>query len=411
MNIVVAERGATERELDLEIPGSDLSTLVETKIENYRKKISLQGFRPGKLPRDVVRKRFGASIRAEALEELVDTSVRKALTEKKLLPAGPGQVADLQAPEDGGDVKVKFLFEVDPVLDLKDYKGLGVSVPPVSVVQADVDQRIEQIRQQTARIQKPERPSRTGDLVTARYLKILVDGVEKPLPSPVFQAELGKGIPGVDAALTGVDVGQNLSIDFDFPADYQDAEQAGRKARYEVVVEGVYERIVPEATDEWAKLLGPFENFDEFQARVRKDIEEAALRETRQKARDEAIDVVLTRNPFPVPKARVEGFVEWQRDRMVRQGAQDVPELPELVAAIGSEAERQIRRQRAVEWIAEKEEIKATTTEVDARIHELAEQAGISAEEAREELRKSGRLLEIRESIRMEKTLDWLLEG
>jgi trigger factor len=106
----------------------------------------------------------------------------------------------------------------------------------------------------------------------------------------------------------------------------------------------------------------------------------------------------------------VESFVEWQRERMVRQGAQ-VPELPDLVAAIGSEAERQIRRQRAVEWIAEKEEIKATTTEVDARIRELAEQAGISSEDAREELRKSGRLLEVRESIRMEKTLDWLLEA
>ena len=176
-------------------------------------------------------------------------------------------------------------------------------------------------------------------------------------------------------------------------------------------MEGVYERIVPEATDEWAKLLGHFENFAEFQERVRKDIEEAAHRETRQKARDEAVDVVLTRNPFPVPKARVEGFVEWQRDRMIRQGAQQVPELSDLVAAVGSEAERQIRRQRAVEWIAEKEEIKATTEEVDARIREMADQAGISAEDAREELRKSGRLMEVRESIRMEKTLDWLLEA
>ena len=212
MSIVLAERGATEREMDLEIPGSDLDTLVEGKIETYRKKISLQGFRPGKLPKDVVRKRFGASIRAEAIEELVDTSVRKALTDRKLLPAGPGRVQDLQAPE-GGDLKIKFVFEVDPVIEIKDYKGIGVRVPETSVAQADVDQRIEQIRLQTARIQKPERPSRTGDLITARYLKVLVDGVEKPASSPVFQAELGKGIPAVDQALTGVEVGQNLSID------------------------------------------------------------------------------------------------------------------------------------------------------------------------------------------------------
>jgi len=346
VNIVVAERSVTERELDLEIPGSDLSTLVEDKIETYRKKINLQGFRPGKLPKDVVRKRFGASIRAEAIEELVDASVRKALSERKLLPAGPGSVSDLQAPE-GGDVKIKFLFEVDPVLELKDYKGLGVKVPAVSVTRADVDQRVEQIRLQTARIQKPERPSRTGDLVTARYLKVLVDGVEKPASSPVFQAELGKGIPAVDKALTGVDVGQNLSIDFEFPPDHPEAEQAGKKARYEVVVEGVYERILPEPTDEWASLLGPFKTFAEFQERVRSDLVEGADREARQKARDEAVDIVLTRNPFAVPRARVEAFVEWQRDRLVRQGAQ-VPPLPELLRSLGTEAERQIRRQRAV---------------------------------------------------------------
>jgi len=158
VNIVLAERGATEREMDLEIPGSDLDTLVEGKIESYRKKITLQGFRPGKLPKDVVRKRFGASIRAEAIEELVDVSVRKALTDRKLLPAGPGKVKDLQAPE-GGDLKIKFVFEVDPDIEIKDYKGIGVRVPETTVAQADVDQRIEQIRQQTSRIQKPDRPS------------------------------------------------------------------------------------------------------------------------------------------------------------------------------------------------------------------------------------------------------------
>ena len=410
MNIVVAERGATERELELQIPGSELSTLVETKIESYRKKISLQGFRPGKLPKDVVRKRFGASIRSEAIEELVEKSVRGALTEKKLLPAGPGNISELEAPE-GGDIKLKFQFEVDPAIELKDYQGLGITVEKRGVTAADVDQRIEQIRQQTARVQKPERPSQTGDLVMARYLKVLVDGVETPAPVPVFQAEIGKGIPAVDAALTGVLPGQNLSIDFQFPADYAEAEQAGKAARYEVAVEGVYERIIPEVNDEWAKLLGPFQNVQEFRERVEKDLQEAADRDSVQKARDEAIDIVLRRNPFAVPKARVEGFVEWQRERMTRQGI-PAGEIPaDIRASMEQEAERQIRRQRAIEWIAEKEAVKATTEEVDARIKEMAEQAGISADDAREELRKSGRLMEVREGIRFEKTLDYLLSA
>lgn len=409
MNVVVAERGATERELDLEIPGENLASLVESKIETYRKKINLPGFRPGKLPKDVVKKRFGASIRAEAIEDLVDKSIREALTEKKILPVAPGQVDKLEAPE-AGPIKVKYLFEVDPEIELKDYKNLGVKVEKTEIKDADVDARIEEIRQQTAQIVRPERASQTGDLITARYKKILVEGVEMPAPVPVFQAELGKGIPAVDAALTGASVGQELSIDFTFPADYADASQAGKAARYEVVVEGVFERKLSEVTDEWASQLGPFKTLADLRDRVRKDLEQNAENTAKQKAHDEAMDIVLSRNPFAVPKARVEHFVNWQRDRMIRQGAQ-VPELPELMQVFGAEAEKQLRRQRAIEWIAEKEEIKATTEEVDARIKAMAEQAGISAEDAREELRKSGRLMEVRESIRMEKTADWLVSA
>ena len=409
MNVVVAERGATERELDLEIPGESLSTLLEAKIETYRKKINLPGFRPGKLPKDVVKKRFGASIRSEAIEELVDTSIRQALTDKKILPVAPGSVSSLDAPENG-PIKLKYLFEVDPVIELKDYKGLGISIEKTSVSDADVAARILEIQNQTAEVTKPERPSQTADLVTARYNKILVDGVEMPAPVPVFQAELGKGIPAVDAALTGVTVGQHLSIDFTFPADYADATQAGKAARYEVTVEGVFERKVPEATDEWASKLGPFANLSELRERIQKDLLENVEQKAKQKAHDDAVDVVLSRNPFSVPKARVEHFVNWQRDRMMRQG-QQVPELAELMQIFGIEAEKQLRRQRAIEWIAEKEAIKATTEEVDARIKEMAEQAGISADDAREELRKSGRLMEVRESIRLEKTLDWLVSA
>ncbi len=409
MNIVVAERGATERELDLEIPSENLSSLIETKIESYRKKINLPGFRPGKLPRDVVKKRFGASIRAEAIDELIETSVRKALNDQKIFPVAAGAVESLDAPEDG-PIKVKYAFEIDPEIELKNYKDLGIVPDMASVSDADVEARIAEIQQQTAEVVRPDRASQTGDLVTARYLKILVDGVEKPAPVPVFQAEIGKGIAAIDQALTGVTAGQNLTIDFTFPADYSDESQAGKAALYEVAVEGVFERKVPEPTDEWASKLGPFQNLAELRDRVKSDLLENSQRQATQRAHDEAIDAVLSRNPFAVPKARVEHFISWQRDRMVRQGSQ-VPELPELLRALGPEAERQLRRQRAIEWIADKEAIKATTEEVDEKIQEMAAQAGISSQEAREELRKSGRLMEVRDSIRFEKTLDWLVKA
>lgn len=408
MNIVVAERSATERELALEIPGEKLSSLVEGKIDSVRKRIALPGFRAGKVPKDLVRKRFGESIRSEAIEELVNESLRTAFKEKSVKPVAPGVVEELEAPE-GGDVKVKAVVEVDPEIDLKDYQNLGIAIEASSVTDEQFTTQLEAIRQRLAEVKKAERPAAVGDLVTARYNKILVEGVETPVSVPVFQAEIGKGIPAVDQGLTGTVVGQEVVIDFTFPADHPDAAQAGKSARYEVVVEGVYERILPEYTDEFATKLGPFQNLEEFKTRVRSDMEEEARQQARRAAHEQAIEAVLARNPFPVPKARVAAFVEWQRDRFLRQNNGQGPSLEEFMTMFSGEAEKAVRRQRAVEWIFEKEGIKATTEEVAERIKGMAAQAGISEEDAREELRKAGRLSEIRENLRFEKTLDWLV--
>ncbi|MCB9495512.1 MAG: trigger factor [Fibrobacteria bacterium] len=408
MNIVVAERSATERELALEIPGEKLSTLVEGKLDSVRKRIQLPGFRAGKVPKDLVRKRFGESIRAEAIEELVNQSLREAFKEKKVNPVAPGVVEELEAPE-GGDIKVKALVEVDAEIELEGYQDLGISIEATAVTDEQLQTQLESIRQRLAEVKKAERPSETGDLVMARYTKVFVDGVETPAPVPVFQAELGKGIPAVDQALTGVVAGQELVIDFTFPADHPDAAQAGKSARYEVTVENVYFRILPEFTDEFATKLGPFANLEEFKARVRSDMEEEARQEARRAAHEQAVEAVLSRNPFPVPKARVSAFIEWQHDRYLKQNNGQGPSLQEFQTMLGAEAEKAVRRQRAIEWILEKEGLKATTEEVAERIRALAAQAGISEEAAREELRKTGRLMEIRESLRFEKTLDWLV--
>lgn len=408
MNIVVAERSATERELALEIPGEQLSTLVEGKLETVRKRITLPGFRAGKVPKDVVRKRFGESIRAEALEELVNQSLRKAFQEKSVKPIAPGQVEELEAPE-GGDVKVKAVVEIDPEIELQGYQNLGISIESTSVTDTQLDEQLETIRQRLAEVKRPERPSQTGDLVTARYTKVLIEGQEKPAPVPSFQAEIGKGLAPIDAALTGVIPGQEVVIDFTFPADYADAEQAGKAARYEVVVDAVFERVPPVLDDELATKVGPFANLEEFKARVRADLEEETRQTARRAAHEQAIDAVLSRNPFPVPKARIAAFVEWQRDRFARQNNGQAPAFEEFYTMFATEAEKAVRRQRAVEWIFEKEAIKATTEEVATRIQEMAAQAGISEEDAREELRKAGRLSEIRENLRFEKTLDWLV--
>ena len=406
MNVTVVQKSATERELAIELPAADLEKAFEERLSEARKRIQLPGFRPGKTPKDLIRKRYGASLRGEAIDELVQQSVRSACVQEKIVPVAPGDLSDFEAPE-GGDVKFKVVVEVDPEIELQNYADLKIPVEAKAVEADDVEKALDSMRQRAAEVKDAERPSQVGDLVGATYKRIEIDGVERPLSAPAFQVEIGKGIPEVDAGLTGIVPGADVTIEFTFPEDYSDEPSRGKKGLYEVAVEKVLTRVLPELDEALAVKFG-FKDLSELRARVETDLKSAADRSAREAAWDKAVDIVLESNPFEVPKARVQDYVQWQYDRMQKQGAQ-LPPVEEMQKAWGPEAEKLLKRQRLIGWIADKEDIRATTDEVGARIKEIAATYGLPEEDIREELKRSGRVSEVREELRGTKTLNWLI--
>jgi len=406
VNVTVVQKSATERELAIELPAADLEKAFEERLSEARKRIQLPGFRPGKTPKDLIRKRYGASLRGEAIDELVQQSVRSACVQEKIVPVAPGDLSDFEAPE-GGDVKFKVVVEVDPEIELQNYADLKIPVEAKAVEADDVEKALDSMRQRAAEVKDAERPSQVGDLVGATYKRIEIDGVERPLSAPAFQVEIGKGIPEVDAGLTGIVPGADVTIEFTFPEDYSDEPSRGKKGLYEVAVEKVLTRVLPELDEALAVKFG-FKDLSELRARVETDLKSAADRSAREAAWDKAVDIVLESNPFEVPKARVQDYVQWQYDRMQKQGAQ-LPPVEEMQKAWGPEAEKLLKRQRLIGWIADKEDIRATTDEVGARIKEIAATYGLPEEDIREELKRSGRVSEVREELRGTKTLNWLI--
>ncbi|MEN9354156.1 MAG: hypothetical protein RL318_1481 [Fibrobacterota bacterium] len=411
MNVTVAKRSATEQELTIQLPGADLAKAFEARLNEARKNIQLPGFRPGKTPKELIRKRYSASIRNEAIDQLVEQSVRAACIQEKIQPVAPGNVEEFDAPEIGaeGDIKFKIVVEIDPEIEVKDYADLGIVQEVKELTDAEVDEALEGLRGRAAEVKEATEPSKTGDMVGATYRRIEIDGVERAITTPSFQAELGRGIAEIDAGLTGVTAGQEVSVEFTFPEDYADESSRGKSGKYEVTIDKVLTRVLPELTDDLAVKFG-MADLAELKARVIKDLTANADRSGREAAWDKAIDAILEKNAIEVPKSRVNSYVEWQYKRVQQQqGGAQLPPLESLLPIWAPEAEKVLKRQRVIGWIADKEDIRASTEEVDARIAEIAGQYNIEPEEIREELKRSGRIAEVREELRGTKTLNWLI--
>jgi trigger factor len=406
VKISVTQASATERVLDIEIPRERLDKIFQEKVRKYGKSIKVNGFRPGAVPKAVIEAKFREPIAAEALETLVDDAVREACKEQGIDPVGPGRVEKLEN-EDGKPVLVKAVMEIDPPVELTQYK-FEIPLNPAPIDDATVQARMDDIRRQLAAEAPVERASATGDVVMARYLRIEVEGQEQPLPQyPTFRVELGKGsVPELDAALTGVKAGGNKDVAFSFPADYNNPGLAGRKSAYSLAIEQVLEVTLPALDDAFAKSIG-YETLEDMRARLKARLEEASLRAARESAWNEAIGRLLVNHPVEVPKARVRHYVENRLKEMGHVHEHD--DHGHDHSDLEQEAVNQIRRWRILDKIAEVENVKPDQEAVDARVRELAARYGTDFEGLKASLRKSGRILDIREEVKAEKVLDLVI--
>lgn len=402
----VTSSSATERVLDLEIPRDALDKIFEDKVKKYSKQIKVNGFRPGQVPKHVVAARFKEPIAAEALETLLEDTIREACKTNAIEPIAPARVENLENAE-GKPITAKAIVEVDPPVEPKDYK-YDIPLKAGAVDDALVNARVEDIRRQLGREIEAPRAARVGDVVMARYEKIEVEGREQELPQhPVFRVELGKGsVPELDKALEGVSKGDVKDVSFTFPGDYANQSLAGKHSAYRLAIEQVLEVVMPELDDAFAASIG-YENLEDLRARLKARLEESALREAREKAWDEAIGRLLASNPVEVPKARVQNYVHHRLQEMGHVHEND--DHGHDHSDLEQEAVNQIRRWRLIDAIAAKENVKPSQEEVDAKIRDLAMRYGTDFESLKATLRKNGKIVDIREEAKAEKTLDLII--
>ena len=408
------------RELELEIPAENVTKATEKVARDLARVARVPGFRPGKAPVTLIRRRFAEDIQGEVLQSLVPEYLEKALDEKKLVPVTRPAVDKVDFKE-GEPLRFRAVFEVLPEFELGDYKNLTVNVDAIETGDAQVDQTIENIRERAATFVPVEgRAAQDGDYVLIKLSGIPVGGGE-PVQADNILCHIGaeETLESFTENLRGANSGETKKFRSQYPDDYPDQKLAGKAYDYTVEVQGIKEKKLPELNDEFAKDAagekGGFSTLEEMRKIVLKDLEAAKADQQQTQGHEKLLETLVKLHDFPVPEALVEHQMNVRLERSVRsltaQGVDPRAVNIDWVALRSHQRERavdDVKAELLIDRIADAEKIDATDEEVEKEISSLAEHSGESATALRARLTKQGVLDRMKSKLRSDKTIEWL---
>lgn len=413
MKATVSEPESWKRIIDIEIPEQEIQSAFEQKLNTVKRDLKIPGFRPGKVPESLIKQRYGSAIRAEIIDDLVQKSYKDACEQNNIKPVSAAKVQNLKAPE-GEALVCSIETEVDPEIEIKDYNKLKIKSQPKKIKDSDVDEAIKNLQERFAEFKDVDRPSKKGDYVKLEYLKVVIEGEErKDITFPKYPVELGgeNRIKDFDKGIIGHSANETVDLKVKFPKDYADSEVAGKEGEFQIKIVSVQEKTLPEMNEEFLKKVGNFNTEKDLREQVQKNLEQESVKQAKNEAHTKAIDSLIESNPFDVPPARVDQFIDYMYNETLQYQRPNtpVPSREEVAEHYKDMAVRAVKRQRIIDFIADKESIKPTQEEVDNEIRHVAEMYNQPFDVVKQEFRKNGTTLRIRDDLRDQKTLDFLI--
>jgi trigger factor len=406
MNIEITPKRSEglERFIEVKVPVEAVEAAENTAAKKYATSVRLPGFRPGKAPPAIVKKRFRDAIRQQVVEQLVQEAFQEVVDRDKLKVAAQPHIHGLKF-EDGQPMTFELHLELRPELNLARTQGFRISRPAATVSDEQVQEQLDQLRDQRAAWSPVEDKPREADMVTVLLATSEEDG---SFPTPKeYRIVLGGGqaIPGVEELIMELTPGGNAEKAVRWPDDFPDEQQRGKTKPVRVTLQDVKRKAVAPLDDAFAREVGDFDSLSALTAAVRKDLEENALREADAAVRQQLVDNVVSANPFDVPHAWVTSLL----DAYVK--AYQVPddERERFASEFRPVAERQVRRDLIVETLADSEKLKASEADIDERVAEMAAKRNADVSQVYMSLQKAGRLKEIEQAVTEDKVFGWLL--
>jgi trigger factor len=405
IDIKTKKSDGVERLLEVSVPVETVQEAEEQTARRYASSVRLPGFRPGKAPAALVRKRFKDAIRQQTLESLLQEAYKEVVEREHLKVASTPHLHDVRFDE-GKPLVFELHVEVRPEVNLARTQGFRVSRTATPITDDSIREQLDQLRDQKANWAPITEKPASGDMVTVLLSTADDNGV---LPEgKEYRLLLGGGqaIPGIEELIMRAAPGETIEETVRWPDDFPDETQRGKTKPVRVTVQDVKRKTLPELDDAFSREVGDFESLDALTSAVRRDLESHSEREADAGVRQQIIDQIVQANAFDVPPSWVTQLVD---------GYMKAYQIPEeererFTAEFRPVAERQVRRDLIIDTIAEREKLKATTADVDERVAEVAQKRKADPGQVYASLQKAGRLTEIERAVTEEKVFKWLLE-
>jgi len=417
-SVKIEEINPVKKKLSFEIPWDDVRKELDSAYEKIGKKARIKGFRPGKTPRRLLENYYKEEAESEAVSSIISKAYWEAVEQNKLMPATQPEI-DQKGIEKEKDFQFTVTVEVSPDVDPKDYHGIEFEQEGTDVTDADIDKRIEELRQVYSTLEDltEDRGIENGDYVTIDFEGKIGGEPVKDLKGEGVLLEIGSNrfLPGFEEKLIGQKNGQTAEFKLALPESFQLKDAAGKEVDFAAAVKGIKFKKVPELNEEFIKNFDKYQSLDQLRSDVRVSLEEEAKTKAKADLRKNITDRLLESNQFEVPDAIVERqinimLLNMQR-RMVANGM-DPKQSAEMVSgwreSARPEAVRQVKLSFLLEAIAKKESLAVGDEEMEESLKNIASRYGQDYEKVKKSYQESNMLEELRAELLEQKTLDFL---
>ncbi len=418
--VVITDVSQCQKDLAIEIAAEEVTKEFEKTYDAYMRYVKVPGFRPGRVPRGVVKQRFSKEIKDEVIGHLLPHAMEHAVKDHNLKIIGDPQIQDFSL-EEGQPLKFKVSIEVLPEIELKEYKGLKATKRVAKVTDEDVERVIERWRENEADLVPVEdRSSQDGDIVSVnlvgKYLDPQAEHEKEDLKADGMEVEIGgeASLPEFTENLRGVKPDDVKEFRVAYPEDFSSKGLAGRTIDFTATVLAIRRKELPELNDDFAKNVGEYESLQEMRDKIRENLVKNAELEADNLLRDDLLSQLLNSHEFDVPSVLVNQQAE-SRLQEFGQRLQRMGLPPDILQTVNWEerfkeslesAKRDVRSALLVGRIGLAENVMIGDDEIDAEIESMAQSMGRSVEELKARLTRDEAISSIETRLRYRKALD-----
>ncbi|MFT5047113.1 MAG: trigger factor [Porticoccaceae bacterium] len=377
MQVSVETTQGLERRMTVALPSEDIDSAVMERLQSLSKTTRINGFRPGKVPFKVVKKRYEPQVRSEVLGSMINRSYFDAVQQEKLRPAGQPDIVPGENSEDDSEAGFSFVatFEVYPDFDPVFNDSIRVTRPLVSIEQSDIDEMLENLRKQRTEFTVVEREAQNDDQIVIDFVGRMdgeeFDGGEAEKAPLVLGSN--SMIPGFESQLIGMKAGEEKTIQITFPEKYQAEHLAGKETEFDITVHEVKESTLPELTEDLIRTFGIEDGtLESLRADIRKNMERELKTRVENQVKTQVMDGLVELNPIDVPRSLVTEEIQRQREQLMQQMPADSDSSMLADELFTEQATRRVKLGLVVAEIIQRNEIKADAAAVRAQVEQMA---------------------------------------